>query len=67
MLGALFGDVTSVLPVIVLYLIIGRAVSGVAEAAERNVARRGRSRTNAARGEICRDEYERVRRGLETG
>jgi putative membrane protein len=71
--GSLFAVLMIVLPAIVLYLIIRRAVSGgVRDATERSVERYDRTPRDIlderyARGEIGRDEYERVRRDFETG
>ena len=68
----LFGVAMIVLPVIVLYLIIRRAVSGgLQDAGERGAEHHPRTPQaildeRYARGEIGRDEYEQVRRDLET-
>ena len=71
--GALFGVAMIVLPVVVLYLIIRRAVSGgFRDANESGVGQHHRTLRDIlderyARGEIGGDEYEQVRRDLETG
>ena len=70
---AIFTIAMIVLPVVVLYLIIRRAVSGgLRDANESGVAQHPRTPRDIlderyAHGEIGRDEYEQVRRDLETG
>ena len=59
-LGLLFGGLTVVLPLIAMYFIVRWAVgAGLRDAGKKGVER-------YARGEIGRDEYEQVRRDLET-
>jgi uncharacterized membrane protein len=72
-LELLFGVAMIVLPVIFLYLIIRRAVrGGVRDASDRSVEQHLRTPREIlderyTRREIGRDEYEQVRRDLETG
>jgi putative membrane protein len=71
--GLLFGALLAVLPLIAMYFIVRWVVSaGVRDAGTRTVEQHPSTPREIlderyARGEIGRDEYEQVRRDLETG
>jgi putative membrane protein len=71
--GLLFSGLFVILPLVVMYFIVRWAVSsGIRDAGRRTIEQHLRTpreilNERYARGEIGRDEYERVRRDLETG